>query len=183
MTGPPSPPGAAAPASAQALSRAAARAALIAASAAGPAAESDLTSRDTAGQPVLFVQVSLQLIQPHHGVSAGARAGSVTSAGPAGCTSHQSGSNVFTASIAHRVWPTEDPADQHHEPAPLRRGRHLGTDTGLASVSVARHVFPRVLLRDSRHADRRVHAQLPRVGLIRAYRPGRTHHPRFWHRV
>src|SRR6185437_16618921 len=39
----------------------------------------------------------------------GAAASAATSAGPAGCTSHQSGSSALTASTAHRVLPTEDP--------------------------------------------------------------------------
>src|SRR5208282_40804 len=39
-----------------------------------------------------------------------------TSAGPAGCTSHQSGSSALTASTAHRVLPTEEPPTSSTNP-------------------------------------------------------------------
>jgi hypothetical protein len=46
----------------------------------------------------------------------GTCANSASSAGPAGCTSHQSGSSAPTASTAHRVFPTEEPPTSSTNP-------------------------------------------------------------------
>ena len=70
-----------------------------------------------AGQPVFAVQVALQLdpATPASALAAPAparRAGP----GPAGCTSHQSGSSALTVSTALRVLPTEDPPTSSTNP-------------------------------------------------------------------
>ena len=81
------------------------------------AGRSDLTSACAAHPtPVSLCSppVALQLITTVRGAAASASAAS--SADPAGCTSHQSGSNGVTASTAQRVFPTQDPPTSSANP-------------------------------------------------------------------
>ena len=131
-----------------------------------------------AGQPVLAVQVALQLIQPHHHPRRRRLRQRGDLARPGRVHQPPVRQQRLTASTAQRVFPTEDPPDQQHEPAPLRRGRHLGPDPILGGIDVPRHVLRRDLIRHPRHADRRMHPQPPRVGLAHPHpgppAPGRT---------
>ena len=98
-----------------------------------------------AGQPVLAVQVALQLIQPHHRPRRRRLAASAaTSAGPAGCTSHQSGSSVFTASTRASGLPDRGPADAAARTRPAAAAAcHPGPDTELGGVDIPRNVLRR----------------------------------------
>ena len=139
----------------------------------GPGAFS--SARTTAaGQPVLAVQVALQLIQPHHRP----RRRRLPPArrprpGPAGCTSHQSGSSAFTASTAQRVFPTDDPPTSSTNPPRCAAAATLARTPCSAVIHIPRHVLRRDLLRHPRHADRRMHPQPPRIGLADPHRPCR----------
>ena len=118
-----------------------------------------------AGQPVLAVQVALQLIQPHHRPRRRRRRQRGDLGRPGRV--HQPPVRQQRPDRLHRAAGLADrgPADQQHEPAPLRRGRHLGPDTGLGGIDIPRHVLRRDLVRYPWHADRRMHPQPPRVGL------------------
>ena len=126
------------------------------------------------GQPVLAIQITLQLIQPHHQPRRRRlrqRGDLVRPGRMHQLPVRQRVSDRFKCGpgLADR-----GPADQQHEPAPLGGGGHLGSDPGLGGIGITRHVLRRDLVRHSGHADRRVHAQPPRIGLADPYRPSRT---------
>jgi len=90
-----------------------------------------------AGQRVLAIEVALQLIQPYHR----SRRWPLRQRGDLGRPDriHQPPAGQQLLDRLHRAagFPDRGPADQQHEPAPLRRGRHLGPDTGLGGIDVA----------------------------------------------
>ena len=131
-----------------------------------------------AGQPVLPIQVALQLIQPHHRPRRrrGRQRGDLSRAGRV----HQPPIQQQRLERLGRAPGLADrgSADQQHEPAPFRCGRHPGPDAGPGGIGIARYVLRQDPAGYARHADRRVHAQPPQVSLTRPDRPGRPRHPR-----
>ncbi len=130
-----------------------------------------------AGQPVLAVQVALQLIQPHHRPQrrCGHQRGDLVRPGRKHWPPvRQQRSDRFYGApgLAYR-----GPADQQHEPALLFGGRHLGPDTGPGGIGIPRHVLRQDFVGCSRQADRRVDAQPPRVGFAHPHHPGRARLP------
>ena len=122
-----------------------------------------------AGQPVLAVQVALQLIQPHHRPRRrrlGQR-GDLVRPGRV----HQPPLRQQRLDRLDRAAGLADrgPADQQHEPARPRRGLDPGPDPELGSVNIPQHIPRRVVVGYARDADRRVHPQPPWPGVPDPY--------------
>ena len=93
-----------------------------------------------AGQPVLAVQVACS--SSIHTTVRGDGAEPARRPRPARRV-HQPPARQQRPDRLHRApgLPDRGPADQQYEPTPLGGGRHLGPDTGLGGIDIARHVL------------------------------------------